>query len=1283
MKLQTFTMLCVLGIALSVSYESLNAQVRVNDNLGNHTATKDLDMTQHVVNNIGLLNYYLSPEIGDVAAGGNIGTADVTVDKYTVFRVNQTTPTKTLTLPAPTTNTLGRKAYVKNSGTVPFLLYGVSVPANGIVELFYNGAAWSVVNTDADAFSLRINKLIAATATNSIDNKDFGQVWDWSTLASGKGLSITSSSPSFSSTDGLLYVANTSNSTTGIVGRIQSNGKDVSSGLTVLAKGNVGIGTTSPGTILSFDGTDARAIGMERNNTDVTGVTDAATITDLTVGKGLTLASGGAKSGSTDLAGGDLFLKSGISTGKGASAIHLYTATGSATSGVTDNALSEKVTILGSGNVGIGATTPGALLDLGTAGTTTGVIRMAVGGSSGSGHVTIQAPSTTSIADYTLTLPKAQASSGQLLSNDGSGTLSWASPVLASSMFANQGTTTTVLHGNATGNPSWGAVNLTTDVSGTLPMTSGGTGTSTPFTQYALVYGASVSALGSIPLGNSGEMLVSGGTTAAPSWTSSPKGISIPISKLGDATSANTIDNSNDRQLWRWDKLQEGYGLDLESASKEASGSTQTLFNVSMTEKNTTPGEKTYAAQISNSHTGDTSTNVGLSVSANGGTNNYALLVPSGNVGIGTASPGSLLDVNGTANISGASTLGGTLAVTGAATLNSTTALNGTTTLAKSTKLAFTDASGSYTSTFVGGTQSGLISYTLPVAAPADKQVLQSSNTGALNWTSAASLGTIGLTLGTGSTGNDINVSDSPAALGSSMTLNIPDASETVRGVVTKDTQTFGGAKTFKGNVSVDGSNTFTVGTGASTLGGALTVTGAATLNSTTALNGTTTLAKSTKLAFTDASGSYTSTFVGGTQSGLISYTLPVAAPTTDGQVLASTAGGVLSWSDALSSLATGKIFVGDNNGKAAAVSMSGDATLDKTGALTLANTTVKADSYGSVSAIPTFTVDGKGRLTAAGTANTSSIAIAGDVSGTLSATTVDKLKNTSLSINTLVKGNLLKYDGTDWVNWAPNYLTTDLNAQSPLVFGWSTLLKKWNIMIDVVSASQGGYLGSTDYLHFTNKIGSVTASNTKLTATTDASHNVTLDVNTANLGTIGLIVDGTGTDVSAGSAANLGGSITLHVPDASTTARGVVNIKAQTFAGNKTFSDNLTVLGSIDAPSDIRLKTHIETLTNVLTKIENLRGVRYEFIDQKKYAAGPQIGVIAQELQKEFPELVVTTPDGYLAVDYTKLTGVLIQAVKEQQQEIKSMKETLDGHTRQIEAMMKMIQELKEKSKE
>lgn len=50
------------------------------------------------------------------------------------------------------------------------------------------------------------------------------------------------------------------------------------------------------------------------------------------------------------------------------------------------------------------------------------------------------------------------------------------------------GTTTTVLHGNAAGAPTYGAVSLTADVSGTLPVTNGGTGTSTAFTQGSVVF---------------------------------------------------------------------------------------------------------------------------------------------------------------------------------------------------------------------------------------------------------------------------------------------------------------------------------------------------------------------------------------------------------------------------------------------------------------------------------------------------------------------------------------------------------------------------------------------------------------------------------------------------------------------------------------------------------------------------------------------------------------------------------------------------------------------------
>jgi len=125
------------------------------------------------------------------------------------------------------------------------------------------------------------------------------------------------------------------------------------------ANGRVGIGTAAPTNLLSLGGTAARTIWMERNTTAAT------------AGQGLTVHSGGAIAGTADLAGGNLTLSSGISTGTGSSNIYFNTATAGAT-GATDRTPDTKMTILGSGFVGIGDTTPDAKLDIDSTSTTGG-----------------------------------------------------------------------------------------------------------------------------------------------------------------------------------------------------------------------------------------------------------------------------------------------------------------------------------------------------------------------------------------------------------------------------------------------------------------------------------------------------------------------------------------------------------------------------------------------------------------------------------------------------------------------------------------------------------------------------------------------------------------------------------------------------------------------------------------------------------------------------------------------------------------------------------------------
>lgn len=89
---------------------------------------------------------------------------------------------------------------------------------------------------------------------------------------------------------------------------------------------------------------------------------------------------------------------------------------------------------------------------------------------------------------------------------------------VAPGVLASLGTTTTLLHGNASGAPTFGAVDLTADVSGTLPPGSGGTG-GTSFTAHGVLIGAGSSALVVGTAGTSGQLWQSKGSSTDPNWT--------------------------------------------------------------------------------------------------------------------------------------------------------------------------------------------------------------------------------------------------------------------------------------------------------------------------------------------------------------------------------------------------------------------------------------------------------------------------------------------------------------------------------------------------------------------------------------------------------------------------------------------------------------------------------------------------------------------------------------------------------------------------------------------
>ena len=109
---------------------------------------------------------------------------------------------------------------------------------------------------------------------------------------------------------------------------------------------------------------------------------------------------------------------------------------------------------------------------------------------------------------------------------------------------------------------------------------------------------------------------------------------------------------------------------------------------------------------------------------------------------------------------------------------------------------------------------------------------------------------------------------------------------------------------------------------------------------------------------------------------------------------------------------------------------------------------------------------------------------------------------------------------------------------------------------------------------------------------------------------------------------------------------------------------------------SSRRWKTNIQPLHNALSMVEQLRGVSYDLKDSGKH----EIGVIAEDVGKVVPEVVSYEENGKDArgVDYSRLTALLIEAVKQQQRQIKTQQQQiarLNGKVGVLEATLRTVQ--------
>jgi len=139
--------------------------------------------------------------------------------------------------------------------------------------------------------------------------------------------------------------------------------------------------------------------------------------------------------------------------------------------------------------------------------------------------------------------------------------------------------------------------------------------------------------------------------------------------------------------------------------------------------------------------------------------------------------------------------------------------------------------------------------------------------------------------------------------------------------------------------------------------------------------------------------------------------------------------------------------------------------------------------------------------------------------------------------------------------------------------------------------------------------------------------------------------------------AATLNGAVTLgdDSDDAITINGTVGSFTAGTVTGTQ-----------FVATSDARLKTDIQLVDNALDAINNLKGVEYDLTTSGEHS----MGVLAQDLIEIAPSLVLTGDDGHYAVNYSGLSAFFVEAIKEQQVQIKDQKE-------QIEELKIMVKQL------
>ena len=196
---------------------------------------------------------------------------------------------------------------------------------------------------------------------------------------------------------------------------------------------------------------------------------------------------------------------------------------------------------------------------------------------------------------------------------------------------------------------------------------------------------------------------------------------------------------------------------------------------------------------------------------------------------------------------------------------------------------------------------------------------------------------------------------------------------------------------------------------------------------------------------------------------------------------------------------------------------------------------------------------------------------------------------------------------------------------------------------------------------------------------TTNPQQTLHVEGTTLLKGNVSIDHPGIGHKLQVNGTTLLDGNVGIGIPPGGTAqleVNGLSVFNSSVGIGTSTPSATLDVNGVISCDfviqtSDTRLKKQVTPIQNSLQKVTQLNGYNYYWKNENA-DNNLQTGVLAQEVQKIFPNLVKEGKDGMMAVNYSGLIPVVIERIKEQQKTIEQQQQQIDELKKMVEKLLK-----------